>query len=87
MPTSIKTSKAPNDFGYCSPKNAQQLLGKLYTLPEEHRKGIAETTCGARSALNCKPLRSLKDAFKQIDDSRTPQNRHHPLSALLGMTT
>jgi hypothetical protein len=68
-------------------KNAQQLLGQPSTLPEEHRKGIAETTCGARSALNCKTLRSLKDAFKQVDDPRNPCNRRHPLSALLGMIT
>lgn len=68
-------------------KNAQQLLGQPGSLPEEHRKGIAEATCGARSALNCKTLRSLKDAFKQVDDPRNPKNRRHPLSALLGMLT
>ena len=68
-------------------KNAQQLLSQPGTLPEEHRKGIAQTTCGARSALPCKTLRSLKDAFKQVDDPRNPKNRRHPLSALLGMIT
>lgn len=68
-------------------KNAQQLLGQPGTLPKEHSKGIAESTCGARSALNCKTLRSLKDAFKQVDDPRNPKNRRHPLSALLSMVT
>ncbi len=68
-------------------KNAQQLLSQPGSLPEEHRKGIAEATCGARSALACKTLRSLKDAFDQVDDPRNPKNRRHPLRALLGMLT
>ncbi len=66
-------------------KNAQLLLGTPGLLPEEHRQGIAEVTCGARSALSCDILRSLKDAFKQVDDPRNPKNRRHPLSALLAM--
>lgn len=68
-------------------KNAQQLLGTPGSLPEEHRQGIAQATCGARSALTCKALRSLKDAFKQVDDPRNPKTRRHPLSALLGLLT
>lgn len=68
-------------------KNAQQLLGTPGSLPEEHRQGIAQATCGARCALSCKALRSLKDAFKQVDDPRNPKNRRHPLSALLGLLT
>ena len=68
-------------------QNAQQLLGQPGTLPEEHRQGIAESTCGARSALSCNALRSLKDAFNGVDDPRNPKNRRHPLRALLGMLT
>lgn len=68
-------------------KNARQLLGQPGSLPEEHRQGIAQATCGARSALSCNALRSLKDAFKQVDDPRNPKNRRHPLRALLGLLT
>ena len=68
-------------------KNSQQLLAQPGSLPVEHRQGIAEATCGARSALSCKTLRSLKDAFGQVDDPRNPKNRRHPLRALLGMLT
>ena len=68
-------------------KNAGQLLSQPGTLPEEHRKGIAQATCGARSALSCKALRSLKDAFGLVDDPRNPKNRRHPLGALLGLLT
>jgi Domain of unknown function (DUF4338)/DDE_Tnp_1-associated len=68
-------------------KNAQQLLATPGLLPEEHRQGIAQATCGARSALNCNTLRSLKDAFKQVDDPRNSKARRHPLSTMLGLLT
>jgi hypothetical protein len=66
-------------------RNALQILGQPGTLPEEHRQGVAESTCGARSALSCNALRSLKDAFNEVADPRNPKNRRHPLRALLGM--
>jgi hypothetical protein len=68
-------------------RTTRKLLSQPGSLPEEYRQGIAESTCGARSALNCKTLRSLKDAFKQVDDPRNPKNRRHPHSAMLGLLT
>lgn len=68
-------------------KNAQQLLSTPGSLPKEHHQGIAQSTCGARCALNCKTLRSLRQAFKQVDDPRNPKNRRHPLSAMLALLT
>jgi hypothetical protein len=64
-------------------KNAPALLALPGQLPEEHRAGIAEATCGARCALPAKTLRSLRDALRQVDDPRNPKSRRHPISALL----
>lgn len=64
-------------------KNALTLLALPGQLPEEHRKGIAEATCGARCALPASTLRSLRDALRQVDDPRGPKSRRHPISAML----
>ncbi len=68
-------------------KNARQLLGQPGSLPPEHQAAIAQATCGARSALSCKALASLRSAFTLVDDPRNPKNRRHPLGALLGLLT
>lgn len=64
-------------------KNARSLLALPGQLPEEHRAGIADATCGARCALPANTLRSLRDALRQIDDPRNPKSRRHPISAML----
>lgn len=64
-------------------KNARSLLSLPGQLPEEHRAGIAEATCGARCSLPNKKLRSLRDALRQVDDPRNPKSRRHPISAML----
>ena len=64
-------------------KNARALLSIPGELPEAHRAGIAETTCGARCALPVKTLRSLRDALREVDDPRGPKSRRHPISAML----
>lgn len=64
-------------------KNARSLLSLPSQLPEEHRAGIAEVTCGARCALPNKKLRSLRDALRLVDDPRNPKSRRHPISAML----
>jgi hypothetical protein len=64
-------------------KNARSLLALPGELPEEHRPGIAQTTCGARCALPAKTLRTLRDALRQVADPRNPKSRRHPISAML----
>ena len=64
-------------------KNAGALLSVPGELPEAHRGGIAEATCGARCALPVKTLRSLRDALREVDDPRDPKARRHPISAML----
>jgi hypothetical protein len=64
-------------------KNARALLCLPGELPEEHRRGVAEATCGARCALPVAALRSLREALREVEDPRSPQSRRHPLSAML----
>jgi len=64
-------------------KNARSLLSLPGQLPDEHQKGIAEATCGARCALPNNTLRGLRDALRQVDDPRNPKSRRHPISAML----
>ena len=64
-------------------KNARSLLSLPGQLPDEHQKGIAEVTCGARCALPNNTLRSLRDALRRVDDPRNPKSRRHPISAML----
>lgn len=64
-------------------KNARLLLSQPGELPEEHRQGIAQATCGARCALSTKTLRGLRDALREVDDPRGPKSRRHPISAML----
>lgn len=66
-------------------KNARALLGHPGQLPEEHRPGIAEATCGTRCALSSKALRGLRDALREVDDPRHPKSRRHPLGAMLAL--
>jgi len=64
-------------------KNARPLLSLPGQLPDEHQKGVAEATCGARCALSNNILRSLRDALRQVEDPRNPKSRRHPISAML----
>jgi hypothetical protein len=64
-------------------KNAQALLGRPGELPAAHQAAVSETVAGARSALNCRSFRSLRDAFRHIDDHRDARGRKHPISAML----
>ena len=66
-------------------KNARALLARPGQLPEVQQKAIAQATAGARSALSSAQLRSLRAAFKDIDDFRNPKSRRYPLSAMLGL--
>ena len=66
-------------------KNALALLSQPGELPAEQRQGVAESTCGARSALPCRVLGSLNDAFAQVKDPRNAKSRRHPLRALLSL--
>jgi hypothetical protein len=64
-------------------KNAGTLLAHPGTLPEVHQKAVAQSTAGARCALRCKELRSLRSAFENVDDPRHAKTRRHPLTAML----
>ena len=64
-------------------KDALALLAGPGELPEAHRAGVAEATCGARCALPVATLRSLRDALRGVEDPRSPHSRRHPLGAML----
>jgi hypothetical protein len=63
--------------------DARALLGRPGELPEAHRAGVVEATCGARCALPVSTLRSLRDALRGVEDPRSPHSRRHPLGAML----
>jgi|TARA_B100000949_G_C14267491_1_gene445719 hypothetical protein len=64
-------------------RSAPALLAHPGALAEVHQKAIAESTAGARCALRCKELRSLRGAFENVEDPRHPKTRRHPFTAML----
>jgi len=66
-------------------KSSLALLSSPADLPKAHQKAVASTTTGARCALKCSELRTLRQAFLDIDDPRGPYGKRHPFSAMLGL--
>ena len=67
-------------------KDALVLLARPGLLPPVHQAGVAEgDTAGARCALKCPELRSLREALRGLTDTRSPKSRHHPFGALLAL--
>jgi hypothetical protein len=64
-------------------KSALGLLSSPSELPEVHQKAVASATSGARSALKCSELRTLRQAFEEIDDPRKVFGKRHPFTAML----
>ena len=62
-------------------KNAYSLLC-AHELPSKSQAGEG-LPAGARSPLNHAHLKSLRNAFRLMDDPRRPQSRRHPFSALM----
>ena len=66
-------------------KSALGLLSSPSELPVAHQKAVASATSGARCALKCSELRSLRQAFEDVDDPRSPLSKRHPFTAMLGL--
>lgn len=66
-------------------KSSLGLLSSPSELPEVHQKAVASATSGARCALKCSELRTLRQAFEKIDDPRGPFGKRHPFTAMLGL--
>lgn len=64
-------------------RSAPALLAHPGALPEVHQKAVAQSTAGARCALRCDELRSLRAAFDNVDDPRHAKTRRHPFTAML----
>jgi hypothetical protein len=65
-------------------KSALSLLARPGLLPPAHQAAIAEgDTAGARSALKCSELRTLREALLGLTDTRNPKSLRHPFSAML----
>jgi hypothetical protein len=65
-------------------KNALALLSRPGLLPPSHQAAIGEgDTAGARSALTCPELRTLRHALSTLTDTRNPKAIRHPFSAML----
>jgi len=65
-------------------KSALSLLARPGLLPPAHQAAIAEgDTAGARSALKCSELRTLREALMNLTDTRNPKSLRHPFSAML----
>jgi imidazoleglycerol phosphate synthase glutamine amidotransferase subunit HisH len=65
-------------------KFAFSLLARPGLLPPVHQAAIAEgDTAGARSALKCSELRTLREALLGLTDTRNPKSLRHPFSAML----
>ena len=65
-------------------KNALALLGRPGLLPPAHQAAIAGSdTAGARCALKCPELRTLRHALLDLTDTRNPKAVRHPFSAML----
>jgi hypothetical protein len=67
-------------------KDALSLLARPGLLPPVHQAAIADgDTAGARCALKCSELRTLREALTGLTDTRNPKSRRHPFSAMLGL--
>ena len=65
-------------------KDALGLLARPGPLPPAHQGAIAEgDTAGARCALKCSELRTLRHALQELTDTRNPKAIRHPFSAML----
>ena len=65
-------------------KDALALLARPGLLPPAHQAAIADgDTAGARCALKCSELRTLRHALCGLTDTRNPKAIRHPFSALL----
>lgn len=66
-------------------KNSLALLSHPAELPKAHQKAVVSATTGARCALKCSELRTLRQALQDIEDPRHPFGKRHPFSAMLGL--
>lgn len=65
-------------------KDALGLLARPGQLPPAHQGAIPEgDTAGARCALKCSELRTLRHALQGLTDTRNPKAIRHPFSAML----
>ena len=65
-------------------KDAVALLARPGLLPPVHQAAIADgDTAGARCALKCPELRTLRHALLGLTDTRNPKAIRHPFSAVL----
>lgn len=65
-------------------KGASGLLARPGLLPPVHQAAVAEgDTAGARCALKCEELRTLREALQGLTDTRNPKAIRHPFSAML----
>lgn len=65
-------------------KDALALLARPGLLPPAHQSAIANgDTAGARCALKCPELRTMRHALTELTDTRNPKAIRHPFSAML----
>jgi len=65
-------------------KDGPALLARPGILPPAHQAAIADgDTAGARCALKCSELRTLRHALQGLTDTRNPKAIRHPFSAML----
>jgi DDE_Tnp_1-associated/Druantia protein DruA len=65
-------------------RDALNLLARPGLLPPVHQAAIAEgDTAGARCALKCPELRTLRHALQGLTDTRNPKAIRYPFSAML----
>ena len=64
-------------------KSALGLLSSPSELPKAHQMAVASATSGARCALKCSELRTLRQAFEEIEDPRKIFGKRHPFTAML----
>ena len=67
-------------------KDAFALLARPGLLPPAHQAAVSEGgTAGARCALKCSELRTLRHALRGLTDTRNPKAVRHPFSAMLAL--
>lgn len=67
-------------------KDALALLARPGLLPPAHQAAIADgDTAGARCALKCHELSTLRHALMGLTDTRNPKSKRHPFSAMLAL--
>ncbi len=65
-------------------KDAPGLLARPGLLPPVHQAAVMEGgVAGARCALKCSELRTLRNALQGLTDTRNPKAIRHPFSAML----